>query len=84
MLIQKPKSFELLKRNYFWNSNGVEPLLQDDKTSMHDLSVLTGKNKKNEKCLAKPRLVRRLNHHKTAQTVTLNDSSSSNESKEDH
>ena len=60
--MQKPKSFEMLRKFFFWNSHSVEPLLHDEKITLHEMRVaLTGNKKKTEKCLAKPKLLRRSN-----------------------
>ena len=48
--------------------------------TLHEMRVaLTGTKKKTEKCLAKPKLLKRIPAEKTPPPTTLNDSSSSNE-----
>ena len=48
--------------------------------SLHEMRVaLTGTKKKTEKCLAKPKLLKRIHTERTPPPITLNDSSSGNE-----
>ena len=78
--MQKPKSFELLRKSFLWNSHCVEPLLNDKNMTLHEMRVaLTGTKKKTEKCLAKPKLLRRIPAENAVPPTTLNDSSSGNE-----
>ena len=59
--MQKPKSFEILRKSFLWNSHCVEPLLNDKNMTLHEMRVtLTGTKKKTKKCLAKPKLLRRI------------------------
>ena len=59
--MQKPRSFELLRKSFAWNSLCVEPLINDRNMSLHEMRVaLTGTKKKTEKCLAKPKLLKRI------------------------
>ena len=59
--MQKPRSFELLSKSFMWNSLCVEPLINDRNMTLHEMRVtLTGMKKKTEKCLAKPKLLKRI------------------------
>ena len=78
--MQKPKSFKLLRKSFLWNSHYVEPLLNDKNMTLHEMRVaLTGTKKKTKKCLAKPKLLRRIPDENAVPPTTLNDSSSGNE-----
>ena len=78
--MQKPRSFGVLRKNFAWNSLCVEPLLHDRNLSLHEMRVaLTGSKKKTEKCLAKPKLLKRIHTERTPPPITLNDSISGNE-----
>ena len=53
--MQKPRSFELLRKSFLWNSHCVEPLINDKNITLHEMRVaLTGTKKKTKKCLANP------------------------------
>ena len=78
--MQKPKSFELLRKSFLWNSHCIEPLLNDKNMTLHEMRVaLTGTKKKTKKCLAKPKLLRHIPAKNALPPTTLNDSSSGNE-----